>query len=62
MLHGLAWGLAVPPQLNKQRGDKNNEHGNEDGDGRAVDDRDILGEVQLAQKPSMLLSFLFVTR
>ena len=59
MLHGLAWGLAVPPQPHKQIGDKNNEHSNEDDDGGAVDDKDILGEVQLAQKPSMLLSFLF---
>ena len=47
------------PTLNRtNRGDKNNEHGNEDDDSRAVDDRDILGEAQLAQKPSTLLSFV----
>jgi len=57
MLHGLAWGPAVPPQLNKQRGENNNEHGNEDDDGGAVDERDILGEVQLAQKLSASLFF-----
>ncbi|KAF8705618.1 hypothetical protein AX14_013887 [Amanita brunnescens Koide BX004] len=44
------------PTLNRtNKGDKNNEHGDEDDDSRAVDDRDALGEVQLAQKPMICL-------
>ena len=53
MLDGSVWGLPAAPQPNgapnKQRRRKDDE---EDDDGGAVDDKDVIGEVRLAEKPS----------
>lgn len=49
MLDGSVWGLPAVAEPNNQRRRKDDD---EDDDGGAVDDKDVIGEVKLAQKPS----------